>query len=199
MSENELVCDPVMLNATERVAVYYDQFADDPRRDWYSGVSMFPIENNDRFDTLLPGDDDGMISLLSDVFAGGDWDEDTDDKEQMYVALLNEHNRVWIKKEFTSYRDWVGNYLVWTAPAENAKEYLNSYCNTIQQWIDGEVYVVALEKMRTYVDESDPERTITRWEIEESVGSVYLDNFNDESILEVAGYTVGDREEVKNA
>jgi hypothetical protein len=195
MNENNLVCDPVMITATKRVAVYHDEFANDPRRDDDYGVSMFPIRVNSRFVTLLPGDDAEIHELLRDVYSDNNWEDDQNDDDKLAAAVkvLFDNNRPWIDKEFSSYRDWVGNYLVWTTPDNHVTgTFLHDYCKTVQQWIDGEVYVVTLEVLRTYVDQDDPERTIARWECEESVGDVYLDSFTDQAILEAAGYTVGE-------
>jgi hypothetical protein len=63
-------------------------------------------------------------------------------------------------------------------PIDNA-EYLKYRKEDLKAWFRGDVYVVARENLETYVNTTDSDNTIERWEIADSIGGVMLDSTSD--------------------
>jgi hypothetical protein len=183
MFENEnLVVDPIMLSATRRVVVRQDKYPELPDVD---GFGMFPVYQNNHYVTLPAGNDSETSGELRDVF-NIRYDFVSDDVIEKVESVLNRRGVVWRRNAFTDYRDFVGDYYVWANYPDATVDHVNAWIKEVQMFIDGEVYEVAVETLRVYRDDSDPERTFERWEVDEAVCGIYFDPSNTAAVMEVA-------------
>jgi hypothetical protein len=183
MFENEnLVVDPIMLSATRRVVVRQDKYPELPDVD---GFGMFPVYQNNHYVTLPAGRDMATLDALREVF-DIPYDVASDDVIEKVESVLTGCGFVWRRYTFTDYRDHVGDYYVWANYPDATIDHVKAWIKEVQAFIDGEVYEVAVESLRVYRDEVDPERTIARWEADESICGVYFDPSNTAAVMEVA-------------
>lgn len=178
------VRDPIMLSPDRRVTVSYDQFADFPDLDL---INTFPITHNNRYVKLPAGRDWETFDALREQF-DDQYDVADEDAVAKLEDVLIERGVPFIRRTFTDYRDVLGTYLVWATAGEGfTVETVSSCADEYQTFINGEVYVVDVERLVIYADVTDPVRLFERWEVVESVGGVTFRNvFDDKEVLEVA-------------
>jgi hypothetical protein len=78
----------------------------------------------------------------------------------------------------SSQSDWHDGYVY--VIRENA-EWLEGMGETLQQWYEGAVYVLTLQRLETWTNEAGETRDT--WESHDSMGGVYVDAWDDAAVL----------------
>ncbi len=160
--------DPIEISSTERINLYYD--TDTYGMDWVVGdeLGVYTIDIASNFYPIQQGEcSDDLDRLVRNLYL----DHRTDWRERklraielyMYLAKLNCRQ---VSLRGSSQSDWADVVIY-----GNGMD-LDSCVEGLQSWFSGEIYTITHEKLATYTHTTNPDRTIERWEIEDSIGCI---------------------------
>ena len=155
--------DPLVINDTTRVKAYHDEDAYSP--------------------DFVVGDELGIFIIRpynSYSFGRGDlnkqlgWVHSKVERHQEESALgkylaLQGYDYKFVSLRGYSQSDWCDVVIY-----SNAGYNLDSCATALDTWFKGDIYTVALERLETYT--SPLGKTIERWEIEDAIGCIMLDD-----------------------
>ena len=173
------ILETIAINDNYRVAVSYDEISDCPLA-WYNEISAHTIRA-DRHTLNMKqlgaydAEGDALDTLLDtlDYYGNGD-------PEDMDTAILKHLTR----KGYAARIAEVGGREGWHFAVFYAKPdggdvnaWINGNIRTFEQWRDGEVYILTLERRTTWT--SDTGDTRETWEAVNSCGCYYFDSYKD--------------------
>jgi hypothetical protein len=155
-----------------RAVLSYDTDLCDTPRDWGNDISVAPIAANYRYSAP----DDGVNALGDEVAAiAADWRDNGEDK---LAKLMGLHKLAYKVVSLTAQRDWVGDFVFYGDDETVELSWIEAHADTVQQFYNGEVYRVEVEKKQVYkhiTDENAP--LLERWEtVGYSLGGIYFDS-----------------------
>jgi hypothetical protein len=160
--------DPIEISSTERINLYYD--TDTYGMDWVVGdeLGVYTIDIARNFYSIQQGErGHDLDRLVRNLYL----DHRTDWRERklraielyMHMAGLN-YKQVGLRG--SSQSDWA-EVIIYGNDMD-----LDSCVEGLQSWFSGEIYTITHEKLATYTHATDSDRTIERWEIEDSIGCI---------------------------
>lgn len=160
--------EPVMLDDKTRAVAYYDQsqvpLADVIGEDF----GVYTISNARWHNHITQGPLTDDLNRLSRAREYYDWDDDRFQRAiELYLAFRG-LNHQFLTLQGYSQGEW--HEVVVYGDYE-----LKDSIRTLRDWYRGDVYVIALETLHVYTEEATGQ-TIERWEIEEAIGAVILDD-----------------------
>lgn len=160
----------VQIDERTRVTAWYAEYADNPLYA-LDFVSVHPIRQNYRFKTPPAGKDSRADTIDTIVDYDGDLKKHFERAGVPYRIV-----------SITSDRDWVGEYVFYLESNDHnlGIEYLDSVISKYQQYADGEVYEMTLERAEEWTSESGVKKL--EWTTAESASGFYAD-FHDETVL----------------
>lgn len=129
-------------------------------------VSFIVVENNRSFGNFF-GTDYGLfepVKELSDRFRSNRVLRER--AVSLYLGLLGYSSRV-VELRGYSQSDWVTGVLVTREMLESGFE---SLVRDVATWFRGDVFVLCLEELKTFVNVEDVSDVVTRWDVVDSVG-----------------------------
>lgn len=162
------------IDDTNRFALYYDYYTDNPLEDWDNWDGLGSIVYREPYLAHYVRDpytnDIGANELIQHWI-----DQGVDDI--VIVARLNRHGYIarTVSLYGSSQNDWL-DVIAYTKPSENMTEPndLKKWLEPVQQFWQGDVYIVSREQLVVYTN-AESGNTIERWEPIDSVGGCYLE------------------------
>jgi hypothetical protein len=158
--------DPIEISDTERISVYLD--IDSYGMDWIVGdeLGVYTIDIARNFHQIEQGDRTSDLDRLMRNL-GNDYRTDGRERRlratELYLTMAGlNYKQVSLRGSMQS--DWA-EVIIYGNDMD-----LDSCVEGLQAWFSGEVFTIAHEKLATYTHATDPDRTIERWEIEDSIG-----------------------------
>lgn len=173
----------VQINKKTRVVAYYDEFADNPTENFSDVVSIHEIKKT----THKSGMDSGADTSGSAIDSIYEYNDDYETKIEKHFQKQGTACKV---LDLEASRHYYGEFVFYIEPSKleeigpDAAGYLDDCIAEYQQYLDGNIYIVAVEKLVVY--RSSVGGKIEQWEQIDSVSGVYDDVYDDEKLLELA-------------
>ena len=183
----------IMINDTTKVAAYYDQdsFALDdllgidgesgvfmlPKRGFYGALDYWTTKENS-YGKLTAE----LLDLCGAVEGFKNYDELTE------ALLLHTKRANYVSKNYSFSGYSQGEYM--EAIIYGQGDYINGMATTVDAWIKGDIFTVALETLETYESKVSG-KIINQWEATESIGGVILDNGTEAELIAIAKTFLG--------
>jgi hypothetical protein len=160
--------EPVMLDDKTRAVAYYETSQIDLSEVMGDEFGVYTISNARWHNAVTQGPlTDGLNRLLQ-ARDNYDWSDDRFQRAiELYLAMHG-MNHQFLTLQGYSQGEWhevvvYGDYD------------LKDSIRTLRDWYRGDIYVITLERLHVYTEEATGQ-TIERWEIEEAIGAVILDD-----------------------
>lgn len=166
---DDYTMEEFMFGTEDRVRVILDDDPQDILRDMLdNGLSLHCINGSGwNFDPLPSGADSHSAELTA-ITDHAEYDDDE-------LPLTKHFERAGLSFKvvsFTSYRDFRGAYIAYGETDDMDEAWIESDCEAIQQYLDGEVYALVHEKRVVYANVMDPEDTLVLWVFRDQIGSM---------------------------
>lgn len=171
----------VQLNENYRIRVTYDECATDPR-EMQEFISVHTLAQNNRYITI----EAGINSFEEEL---NTIEEYNYNEEELYEAIVKFFTR---KNIPYVYQNTHQSTSVWYIEPSELKYFTNPLScieectDEYSQWGRGEVYILTLEKQKTWVEKHNPKNTMHTWEIVESIRDIYDDIYDDDTVRKLA-------------
>ena len=173
------ILETIAINDNYRVAVTYDDISDCPLT-WNDDINAHTIRVGRNTLTMkelgaYDAEGDALDTLLDTLEYYGDGDPgEVDD------AILKHLTRKGYAARIAEVggRDYWHLAVFYARPdGGDVEAFISGMVSTFEQWRDGEVYTLALQRRTTWT--SDTGDTRETWEDVESCGAYYFDSYND--------------------
>lgn len=173
---NDYALEPIALGDGLRLAIWYDTWAENPL-EWDEDISCHVLKQSQRYQTYETSDTlSHNLNAIVENVPEDDWQPALD-------KLFTRQKRAYKIVTFMSYRDWIGDYVLYGESEEVTEDILDSMAHTLKQYYNGEVYVFGLEKLVSYAEIGNDDNTHEHWELQESVGGYYIDDYSEDNLI----------------
>lgn len=167
--------DIIQVDDDTRVAVYPDPDAENPRS-WQEGISVHALHRRHRYIPPDAGTDSHGAAL--DRILDGASTSHVEDAIALHFQRANLPHRITASEagEFVWYLEpeTVAENLA-LAPLWSPLDLLDAAIAEYEQWANGEVYTVTLEKRVGWTRADDPEISRETWEVADMISGCFLD------------------------
>lgn len=160
--------EPVMLDDKTRAVAYIDTSQIDLCDIVGDGVGVYTISNARWYNAITQGPLTDDLNRLSRARDNYDWDDDRFQRAIELYLTMRGMNHQFLTLQGYSQGEW--HEVVVYGDFD-----LKDMIKAMRDWYRGDVYVITLETLHVYTEEATGQ-TIERWEIEESIGAVILDD-----------------------